>query len=740
MSFGHWINDAQGLPCYHYTGDIPWRKNPSQIQEDPYFLLGNDRLTVFTHVSGAYQFITGERSWMKINHKNEFTGHNAAEIQVGDESPELLTGKNSDRAHQANKIFGTGFAQFDYTSKNFTCQRTLSVLPGEAVGKSIPALRIDICVTNNSKSKERFAFRESIGVSHRMLSTQYAPDESLKIRYAQHIAQEERHHVRITTQATSEDAHRLVPLEARAKVDAHAPDVYMSIADSRGCQIITKVDEHGEHMLAAYLDTELAPNESTRMTVFIGLCFEQQNDNPTQHTTMLQRAYDASDTIPYRSQWARRLPCFADEEDADLRREMIWNAYILEAMATYRITFKETYIPQGTVYDYGTGNIAAPRDHLQHLLGVIPHNPELARSCLRFVMNKELSNGCIVYTEQGYGHTSDLMWHTSDQQLYLMTALAEYCRISDDYTFLNEQVPYCYGSANTPGSVFEHIERAYVYFRDEVGLGFHGLPRIMNSDWNDGIFYHRPIAPYFWTATSHMNAAMASVVLQQMADMLREATKRGILEASKTETLIESVQNYRDQITTALMKDMEGRSFSRRAWLTAEEAIGSDSMFLEPQGFLLQIPEFPSERKITLHEEIQARLGGEGVGCRHIEKPQEEEGIMQAPGEGENAGIWYALQGPLIIGSNEVDPDAALNMLKQMGPTNYARHFPNIWVGHWTSSDAINSHFSPLEGEVNSQFRQLQEVPGFCAHPHAWALYAYQRIKETRSSINHLSD
>ncbi|MEX0324662.1 MAG: hypothetical protein AB3N33_01105 [Puniceicoccaceae bacterium] len=730
MSFGNWQHDELGLPSYHYTGDIPWEENTGQIQEDPYFILGNDRLTLFTHVSGAYQMITGERSWMKVNHLKDFLGSNSAEIQAGDEPPHALTGKESASAQSARKTFGTGFARFEYGLQGINCTRILTVLPGKEVGASIPVLRIDIRLHNTGNCNQRIIFRESFGVRHRMLSAQYAPDDYPKIQYIQQLAQQDEQFVRLTTTSTSKDPHRLVPPESRAKFDAHAPDVYMAVADMPGSHVKAESDAAGHHTLTAMKEAEFAPGDSAQMTVFIGLCFEQRRDDPEQHLATLEAAHGASDQIPYRRQWAHRLPTLGDETDVELRREMIWNAYVLEAMATYSLFFGETYIPQGTVYDYGTGNTAAPRDHLQHLLGVIPHNPELARSCLRFVMNKEMPNGCIVYTEQGYGHTSDLMWHTSDQQLYLITALAEYCRISGDYEFLQEEVPYCYAGGETQGSVFEHIERAYVYFRDEVGLGLHGLPRIMNSDWNDGIFYHRPLAPYFWAASSHMNAAMASVVLAQLADMLQEATDRSILSSEQTEALIVSVLSYRESITTSLMKDMEGRSFARRAWLTIDESIGSDSMFLEPQGFLLQIPEYEPDRKTRLVEEIHSRLGGEAIGCRHIEKPQDDEGIMQAPGEGENAGMWYALQGPLILGVNEVDPGLALAMLKQMGPTNYARHFPHIWVGHWTSSDAINTSFSPLEGEVNSQFRQLQDVPGFCAHPHAWALYVYSRIKE----------
>ncbi len=732
MTFGTWTNDSQELPCYTYTGGLPWEENPSHIQEDPYFILGNDRLTVFPHVSGQYQLITGERSWMKINHRGHFTGSNDCQLQVGTGKTESLVGKESEAARNAHKTFGPGYARYAYTGSGYRCERLLSVCPGKELGSSVPVLRVDVILENTGDSVQTLVLKESVGICHRMLNTQYAPDDAQKIRYDPSIVRHDASCIRLTTVSSSNDPHRLVSIEARAKVDAHAPDVYMAVEGTDGYSVSAEQDSDKRYTLSSILNTSLEPGTSCRMTVYLGLCFPQQQDDPAKHLSMLKEADDPSSPIPYRKQWRALLPDFPEESDVELRREMIWNAYVLEAMATYSLYFKETFIPQGTVYDYGTGNTAAPRDHLQHALGVIAHHPELAKSCIRFVFNKELPNGCIVYTEQGYGFTSDMMWHTSDQQLYLIMALSEYCRISGDYAFLNEEVPYCFAGPEATGSVLDHIEQAFIYFRDEVGLGLHGLPRIMNSDWNDGIFYHRPLAPYFWSAVSHMNAAMAAVVLQDFVEILLVALQQGMTESERTQRLIDSVRAYRNQITEAYLKDMEGRTFSRRAWLTPDESIGSESMFLEPQGFLLQIPEFPLDRKQVLVEEIKTRLGGEALGCRHIERPQEEEGIMQAPGEGENAGMWYALQGPLILGVNEVYPDQARRMLKQMGMHHYATCFPHIWNGHWTGSDAVNTSFSPLEGEVNSQFLQLQEVPAFCAHPHAWALYAYHRIKNSR--------
>ncbi|HUB12016.1 MAG TPA: hypothetical protein VMB34_08665, partial [Acetobacteraceae bacterium] len=71
-SLGDWIEDDYGLPAYHYTGPMrfpnsPQRDGAPMIPDDPFFLTGNYRLTLFTHASGLYQILTGERAWGRMN-------------------------------------------------------------------------------------------------------------------------------------------------------------------------------------------------------------------------------------------------------------------------------------------------------------------------------------------------------------------------------------------------------------------------------------------------------------------------------------------------------------------------------------------------------------------------------------------------------------------------------------------------------------------------------------------------
>ncbi len=73
---GYWMKDSDGLPCFNYTGSIPYsaylsNKQKVKLSDDPWFLLGNYQLTLFAHVSGQYELITGQRAWGRMNQGNK---------------------------------------------------------------------------------------------------------------------------------------------------------------------------------------------------------------------------------------------------------------------------------------------------------------------------------------------------------------------------------------------------------------------------------------------------------------------------------------------------------------------------------------------------------------------------------------------------------------------------------------------------------------------------------------------
>src|SRR5215472_9913237 len=88
MKIGVWSDDAAGLPRYTYTGPVPFPLPSDKITreylpEDPFFLIGNYRFTLFTHVSGLYEILTGEQAWGRVNQgAGMWSGANRAAVTV----------------------------------------------------------------------------------------------------------------------------------------------------------------------------------------------------------------------------------------------------------------------------------------------------------------------------------------------------------------------------------------------------------------------------------------------------------------------------------------------------------------------------------------------------------------------------------------------------------------------------------------------------------------------------------
>ena len=151
---GRWVDDDFGLPAYHYTGPLrfpnsPRYENEPMLPDDPFFLTGNYRLTLFTHASGALQMLTGERAWGRMNQGDaRFSGAYQATVEIDGEKHSLV-GLDEPAALAATKRFGVGFARYDYTlAPSLAITRRISVLPSMKAGEGTSACLVEILLRN----------------------------------------------------------------------------------------------------------------------------------------------------------------------------------------------------------------------------------------------------------------------------------------------------------------------------------------------------------------------------------------------------------------------------------------------------------------------------------------------------------------------------------------------------------------------------------------------------------------
>ncbi|MBR3393438.1 MAG: hypothetical protein IKG51_04925 [Firmicutes bacterium] len=726
IGFFDW--DEHSLPVFRYTGDLPFHAvdkagNDTHLPEDPWFLLGNYQLTLFTHVSGAYELISGQRSWARLNTgKAPGTGVNHASVTIDGESCDLC-GMNSLAADAARceRSFGCGYAKYIYHLDGARLIRTISVAPSESCDGGASAFLTQVEIRNESGKPIQATYREGLTVNFAQyqfgvstieeLGNPVLELQGLTFRYDTQ-ASENLGEVKISCEA--EDPLLCPDPYTQTPVDGFPPTVFI-----RRIGEGLRIEGNGK-TLEASGEVQLEAGESRTIAFATGFYFPYTGETAEDEIRKLSPVHTG-----FSEAWASILPAFSEEQDEGLRRELIWNAYVLEAMATYSHYYQETKIPQGTFYDYCLGMHLGSRDNFQHTLPLIYYHPELAKSSIRYMLKRITSYGEIRWGEYGVGSADNLYFTPSDQQLYFFLLISEYLRVTKDFAFLQEMVPYSPGKGAGEGRVIDHIRNCFTYLRNVIGTGPHGLVKLWNADWNDMV-YHLIPAPYnlvVQSAESHMNSAMAISILQNLIPLLTEAAEKE--KDPLYGALAESMRQYRDKQLKDFLKDLGDRSFPRRMYF-GNKAYGEENMYLEPMGFTLQIRELSDDFKQKMYEEMKKRVySGEKLGARQQEDPEFEAKGFIEKGSNTNGGVWWALNGPIIIGVAGFDKEEAEKLLQKMTWASYSGQFPDYWSSYWSAADSFNASILPTEGLPG-----FLNQPVFCAHSHAWVLYCYYKLHE----------
>jgi hypothetical protein len=92
----------------------------------------------------------------------------------------------------------------------------------------------------------------------------------------------------------------------------------------------------------------------------------------------------------------------------------------------------------------------------------------------------------------------------------------------------------------------------------------------------------------------------------------------------------------------------------------------------------------------------------------------------------------------MIAGLATFDKEAAKSVLSMMTFDNFAQHYPSYWTGLWSAADTVNAVPS---GSLAGLPRPDNDgswttFASFCAHAHAWPIYAWSRINEAQINVS----
>ncbi len=418
------------------------------------------------------------------------------------------------------------------------------------------------------------------------------------------------------------------------------------------------------------------------------------------------------------AQWKENRLVFRTNAEPWVERETAWSSYYLRSGLTFDSFFGEHILSQGAGYQYLAGLQGAARDPLQHVLPFIFTDPSIVREVLRYTLKEIQPDGSLPYGIVGSGVPMPCIYRPSDAQLWLLWLASEYVLATRDKAFLEEKIPAAprtQAHSDDP-TVLDLLSRSYVHLTSTIGVGQHGLLRLLNGDWNDSIV-HTHLTPAEATEVrehteSVLNAAMAGYVLPHYARMLDFTGHHSGAEAARAMATTQR---------KAVSAQWTGKWY-RRAWLGEQFGwVGEKQMWLEPQPWAIIGDSASAEQVRTLVDSLNEVMRNPSpIGALLQSQPIPT--MKDEPGTGTNGGVFAAINGTLIWALALVDGGLAWDEWKKNTLARHADVYPDMWFGIWSGPDAYHSVLAKNAGGTGPDFPVLN------MHSHAWPLYSMTKL------------
>ncbi len=756
--FGTWIIDRFGLPAYRYTMDetadprAQWDPGIAPKTNLMWFPLGNRRIvaTAFNH--GFVELFYGESDQRWLNRYEPDTGNYAGGFGFVREGDEVVSTLFPDRPPGAEfrRVYGMGYFEKALTHNGLKINQVVFSPAG-----SLPVLISEVTLENldnktrtltyyeywdlNIKSVSKFLGEALFGGIRRRsmrFVPRYIPERGLLILEGNRIWGPDGGFPPGPTGYDPEPP-SLFLASLDGPVTGFGFDQTKLFADgsfpprSKALETISLTpeestpDDPADNCLVLAVDVTLAPGQSRTLRFAFGYAKAERPERIME--SLGDPASLLTDTV---SSWREDIPAYRGPDDKTIRREAAWDYYALNALSIIDGYYRTPFIPQGGNYLFQWGTWGATRDLAAFAQTLTYYNPQAAKDQLRLILMSQGPDGRSFYGMAGFGDKHQWYYRPSDFDLWLIGAVVEYIFVTRDFAFLDEVLPFYPRDGVHPVPVSEHLRRTFEHLHSTVGTGRHGLIRLRLSDWNDEMTFLTArggicdVIGTYRRGESVFDTAMAAAILPGYAELARisgdDATARRVIE-------------WTDGLKTALRGQWTDRGWLIRTLSGRGVPFGADELFLEPQIWALMADGvLTEERAHTLIANIKGRLI-EPSALGMVVSDMKTGSSTTRPGEQEQGGIWFAMNGPGVVALSGYDRSLAWEQLLKNTLARHADTYPGLWMGIWSGPDSFNSVFSDRPGQSWYQQTPLggigpQAYPVMNAHSHAQFLYALARL------------
>jgi hypothetical protein len=756
--FGRWIVDRFGLAAYEYTMDestdprAEWDPGVAPRTNLMWFPIGNRRIVAAAYNHGFVELFYDESDQRWLNRYDPSTGNYAGGFGFVREGGEVISTFYPDRPAESDfsRVYGMGYFGKELTHDGLTVDQVVFAPAGD-----LPVLISEVTLANrtdrtrtltyyeywdlNMESVSKFLGELVFGEIRRRamrFTPRFDPGRGLLVLEGNRVWGPDGGFPPGPTGYDPEPPSLFLASldgpaagfefdQTRLFADGSPPPTAAALEAISASPPGAAPADPADNCLVLAVDVTLPPGQSRTLRFAFGYAKGKRPERIVESLGDPGRLLP--DTV---SSWKRAVPSFRVPDDGAIGREAAWDYYALSALSLVDGYYGTPFIPQGGNYLFRWGSWGVTRDLAGIAQALTYYDPGAAKDQLRIMFMGQRPDGRSPYGMAGFGDKHQWYYRPSDFDLWLIGAAVEYVFVSRDFAFLDEVLPFYPKESGRSAPVREHLRLAFEHLREGVGTGPHGLIRLRLSDWNDEMTFLTARGGTCGTIGTYrrgesvLNSAMAAAILPGYAELARLSGDDGTAR---------SVEEWTRKLSEALVEQWTEPGWLIRSYSGRGVPFGKDELFLEPQVWALMAGDvLTDEQARKLIDNIRERLIDPSALGMMISDMKTGSKTTR-PGEQEEGGIWYAMNGPAVVALSARDPSLAWDQLKRNTLARHADTYPELWMGIWSGPDSFNSVFSDRPGQSWYQETPLggigpQEYPVMNAHSHAQVLYAIARL------------